>query len=251
MVTIYLFDVDGTLTAARQPICEAFASAFLDWQEETQAIVYLVTGSNLKKTKQQIFEEFFRACAGVFCCSGNEMWQKGELIYQNKFRAPKGLLDDLNLYLESGAQYNIRTGCHIERRPGMINFSVLGRNANLLQREAYAKWNKSARELDDICSYVTQNYPTLDAVIGGVTSVDIYPKGRDKAQVVEKLRSKYPNEELSFVFVGDRIAPGGNDYPLAQELDKDPNSHSVRVHSYQETWALIEHSKLFIGEGGI
>ena len=53
-------------------------------------------------------------------------------------------------------------------------------------------------------------------------------------------------EPLSYVFVGDKNIPGGNDWPLAQELDKDPNSDWLQVYSYEETRALIEYSELFI-----
>jgi len=242
---IYLFDVDGTLTPPRQRVDEDFAAIFLEWQECVGAPVYLVTGSNLKAIKKQIFDEFLQTCEGVFTCSGNELWHGKDLIYRRKFRAPSGLLDDLELYLSTGARYHVRTGKHIERRPGMINFSVLGRNANLLQREAYTKWDKNAGEREDIVDYVTHLYPMLDVAIGGAISVDIYPKGKDKSQVVSCLQEKY-GEPLSFVFVGDKNIPGGNDWPLAQELEKDPNSQWFQVYSYEETRALIEYSELFI-----
>ena len=136
MQRIYLFDVDGTLTPPRQRIDEDFAAIFLEWRQYVGAPVYLVTGSSLKVIKKQIFDEFLQACDGVFTCSGNELWQGKDLIYRRKFRVPSGLLADLQLYLSTGARYHVRTGRHIARRPGMINFSVLGRNANLLHREA-------------------------------------------------------------------------------------------------------------------
>lgn len=245
MQRIYLFDVDGTLTHPQQQIDEDFASIFLDWKTYIDAPVYLVTGSDLKKIKQQIFEEFLNQCDGVFTCSANELWVDDQLEYRRNFRAPKALIADLELYLLNGAAYHVRTGNHIERRPGMINFSVLGRNANLLQREAYTKWDKTAREREDIVDYITGAYPTLDVVIGGSISVDIYPKGRDKAQVVQYLRKKY-GEEISLIFVGDRNVPGGNDWPLAQVLEKDPRSEWIQVNCYEETRALIEYSELFI-----
>jgi len=242
---VYLFDVDGTLTYSRQQIDEDFASIFLDWAQYVDGPVYLVTGSDLKKIKQQVFEEFLDDCDGIFTCSANELWKGGSLVYRKKFRAPSGLLDDLALYLETGARYHVRTGKHIERRPGMINFSVLGRNANLLQREAYTKWDKNARERVDVVDYITKLYPTLDVSIGGAISVDIYRRGRDKSQVVEYLQQTY-GDPLSMVFVGDRNVPGGNDWPLAQVLEKDPHSHWFQVNCYEETRALIEYSELFI-----
>jgi phosphomannomutase len=247
--TIYLFDVDGTLTGPRQEIDENFASVFLDWMEKENAEVYLVSGSDIKKIQQQIFNEFLNQCTGIFCCTANQLYKKEKLIYENIFTLPPFLIEDLEIYLEE-AQYSFKTGNHIEQRPGMLNFSVLGRNANLLQRETYAKWDRGAREREDIVEYITSNYPELDASIGGVTSVDIYPKGKDKSQVVKYLRGQH-QENISMIFVGDKTMVGGNDHPLAVVLEQDPNSFWFQVESYEETRALIEHSKLFIAEGGI
>jgi len=247
MKTIYLFDIDGTLTAPRAPIDEEFAEIFIDWLEKDSKEVYLVTGSDMKKIHQQLFGEFLNRCAGIFCCAGNQLYRNNKLVYQNKFQPPKNLLKDLEIYL-SEAEYSTRTGNHIEKRPGMINFSVLGRNANLLQREQYTRWDKKAEQREDVVEYITQNYPGLDVSIGGAISVDIYPKGKDKAQVVKYLKKQY-KEEIAMIFVGDKNIPGGNDYPLALALEKEPHSHWFQVHSYEETRAIIEHSELFnLGE---
>ena len=246
MRTIYLFDVDGTLTPPRQEIEEDFASVFLEWSVNKE--IYLVTGSDIKKTREQLFGAIIDACQGVFSCSGNQYWEKNKIVYQNKFRAPNGLLADLQLYLDN-SENPVRAGKHVERRPGMINFSTLGRNATLEQRAVYNKWDNRTLEREDIVDYITSNYPQLDVSIGGSISVDIYRKGKDKSQVVEHLRGMY-GEEIAMIFVGDRCQPGGNDWPLAQELDKDENSHWFLVHKPEDTRELIEQNKLFI-EGGV
>jgi HAD superfamily hydrolase (TIGR01484 family) len=253
MRTIYLFDVDGTLTPPLLEIDEEFASIFLKWVLTYKKEVYLVTGSDIKKTRGQLFSEFRHSCAGIFCCSGNELWHKNKLVYRHKFKATVRLIEDLELYLEN-SDYNVKTGNHIEQRPGMLNFTTIGRNANLLQREAYTKWDKITKQREDIVKYITQNHPDLDAAIGGTISVDIYPKGQDKSQVVDYLCDSYMNpldEDISFVFVGDKNMPGGNDYPLAMKLEEREESSWFQVWSPVETRALIEHSALFIGEGGI
>ena len=136
----------------------------------------------------------------------------------------------------------------------MLNFSTVGRHANLLQREAYTKWDKVRRQREDIVKYITKAYPMLDVVIGGTISVDIYHRGRDKSQVVDYLKASYMNplgEEIRFIFVGDKNIPGGNDYPLSQRLEKEEGSEWFQGLSPSETQALIEHSSLFIGEGVI
>jgi hydroxymethylpyrimidine pyrophosphatase-like HAD family hydrolase len=55
-------------------------------------------------------------------------------------------------------------------------------------RQAYARWDKTSLEREDIVAYIKESYPELEVSIGGSISVDIYPKGKNKGQVVEKLR---------------------------------------------------------------
>ena len=249
MRTIYLFDIDGTLTAPLAPVDEEFASVFLEWVRHYKTEVYLVTGSNITKTKKQLFGAFRDVCAGIFCCSGNDYRVGKKVIYRRKFKPSAALLEDLNLYLENSL-YPVKTGKHIERRPGMVSYSVVGRAATQAQRAEYAAWDARRFEREDIVDYIKTSHPELDASIGGAVSVDIYPLGHDKSQVVDYLRGNY-EEKIRFVFVGDKNIPGGNDYPLAMKLEEDENSHWCQVNSPAETQALIQHSVLFIGEGGI
>tara|TARA_Y100001970_G_C14197037_1_gene838727 strand:+ start:744 stop:1484 length:741 start_codon:yes stop_codon:yes gene_type:complete len=242
---VYLFDVDGTLTHPLTEIDERFADVFLTWIHHKKKKAYLVTGSNIEKTKKQLFSSFIDQCEGIFTCSGNQFFQKGRQVYENEMPLPEGFIEDLELYLENGTAWRRKTGNHIEIRPGMVNFSTVGRNASPDLREAYYKWDTATREREDIVEYITNIYPEVEVAIGGQISVDIYPKGKNKAQVVEKIQQLH-GDKVEMIFVGDRNVPGGNDWPLAQRLDKLEGSQWYQVHSYQETRALIEYGELFI-----
>lgn len=244
METIYIFDVDGTLTEPLIEITEEFADVFLTWLRDNNKKVYLATGSDIKKTTKQLFSSFIDQCEGVFTCSGNVYYSKGKLVYQNMFDMPPTFIKDLELYLLHGSGWKKRTGNHIEIRKGMVNFSTVGRNASPNLREAYQRWDKVSREREDIVTYITELYPEVEASIGGTISVDIYPKGANKAQVVDKLYEIH-GKDISIIFVGDRNVPGGNDWPLAQRLKKMPNCRWFQVRSYHDTQALIEHNELF------
>ena len=75
--------------------------------------------------------------------------------------------------------------------------------------------------------------------------MDIYPEGKNKAQVLDVLLDKY-GDDVPLVFVGDRNVPGGNDWPLAQRIEEMHMAGTwFQVDSYKETQALIEHNKLF------
>tara|TARA_Y100000310_G_scaffold23344_1_gene22317 strand:- start:8258 stop:8998 length:741 start_codon:yes stop_codon:yes gene_type:complete len=241
---VYLFDVDGTLTSPLTEVDEDFAYVFLTWAAHPHRYIYLATGSDIQKTKRQLFSSFIDQCNGIFTCSGNVYYSKGRQIYKKELQLPDGFIEDLQLYLEQGSQWQRRTGQHIEIRPGMVNFSTVGRNASPNLREAYQKWDTITREREDIVEYITGLYPQFEVAIGGTISVDIYPIGKNKAQVVDKIQELH-GPDVSIVFVGDRNIPGGNDWPLAQRLDTLEGCHWFQVGSYEETQALIEHNELF------
>ena len=112
-------------------------------------------------------------------------------------------------------------------------------------REAYSKWDKNSHEREDIIEYLKDLHPELEVAIGGSISVDIYPAGSNKGQVVEKLQESC-GQDVAMVFVGDKNFPGGNDWPLAQRLESLPGCAWRQVNSHEETRALIEYDELFI-----
>jgi len=242
--TVYLFDVDGTLTLPLAEIDEEFADVFLTWLRDGDKIVYLVTGSDIAKTKKQIFPSFIDQCEGMFTCSGNVFYSKGNKIYENTLEIPEGLIENLQLYLENSL-WREKQGTHIELRSGMVNFSTVGRDASPAMREAYGKWDAITREREDIVAYLKDLHPELETSIGGIVSVDIYPAGSNKGQVIEKLEEIH-GSDVNMIFVGDRNEPGGNDWPLAERLETREGSEWYQVLGYEETSALIEYDELFI-----
>jgi len=242
---VYLFDVDGTLTHPLTEIDDEFADIFLTWLRAKNKKVYLVTGSDISKTKKQLFSSFIDQCAGAFTCSGNVFYSKGKKVYENKLELPSDFIENLQLYLDMGSPWKNKAGAHIEIRSGMVNFSTVGRLASPDLREAYYKWDQIHNEREDMVDYVRGLYPQFEVSIGGTISVDIYPVGKNKAQVIDRLQEIH-GKDTSFVFVGDRNVPGGNDWPLAQRLEEMEGSEWLQVLSYEETRALIEHSELFI-----
>jgi len=242
--TVYLFDVDGTLTHPLTEIDEEFADVFLTWLRDGPKLVYLVTGSDITKTKKQIFPSFIDQCEGIFTCSGNVLYSKENKIYENVLQIPEGLIENLQLYLDNSL-WGEKQGTHIELRSGMVNFSTVGRDASLAMREAYGKWDAINREREDIVAYLKDLHPDLEASIGGIISVDIYPAGSNKGQVIEKLEEIH-GSDVNMIFVGDRNEPGGNDWPLAERLEVRKGSQCFQISCYEETRALIEYNELFI-----
>jgi phosphomannomutase len=233
MDNIFLFDVDGTLTEPRQEMTQDFANLFRVLVGNN--LVYLVSGSDLAKLKEQVPKDILDSCAGIFSSSANQLDISDELIYINELEVEEGLEEFLETFLQESA-YEIKTGNHIEHRPGMINFSVVGRNASPTEREAYFKWDKRKLERKKFAVMLMVMFPGMDAKIGGEISVDIYPSGYDKRQSVSYLREHHPSKRICFF--GDKTGPHGNDYSVVISLAEDDNVHSVL--SYLETRVIID-----------
>ena len=245
MNKIFIFDVDGTLTPSRLPMTKEFQEFFKQWIKKNK--FYLVTGSDLPKLQEQMCMYDIEA-EGIFTCCGNQFWlpnpsvpiQSADLIYDNKFKVPRKLNKLLGTIL-SNSIYPHRYGNHIEDRGSMVNFSIVGRDCNQEQREEYYKWDKEKGERKIIAQAVKEKFPDLDAVIGGQISIDIYPKGNDKSQVlnvIEQERLVPPNE---YIFIGDGIENGGNDYPLAKLMNKKDNCSTFQTDGWEHTIQILEN----------
>ena len=247
MKTIYLFDVDGTLTPAKQKVNNKFSADFNNWMENKQ--VYIVSGGSFMRIVDQLGMSIVNKTAGVFACMGNIFYQKYDskealgysewkIIYENKFKAPRGLYDRLE-QTANDSLYTVKTGNHYEERAGMVNFSIVGQNATPPQRKAYAAFDAENQERKQIVDNLRKKYKSLDFVIGGAVSIDIFNRGNDKSQIIEKFL-KDSLETHKIAFVGDRIASPGNDYALAEKLRKHPNGEAYEVESWRDTTKLLK-----------
>ena len=242
MDRIFIFDVDGTLTPSRQPMTEEFKKFFEEWIKKNK--FYLVTGSDLPKLQEQMCY-FDIEAEGIFTCCGNEFWKpdpsipitSAEQIYHNEFKPPQNLLTYLGEQLRM-TDYPVKAGNHIEDRGTLLNFSIIGRNCSLQQRKDYYEYDKLTDERKTISKYIRDSWSDLDAVIGGQISIDIYPKGNDKSQVLEHIEKRHVSGKI--IFIGDGIENGGNDYPLAELMDNTEICDWYHTKGWEHTKEILE-----------
>ena len=245
MKTIYLFDVDGTLTPAKNKIDPIFANKFYKWQKGKE--VYIVSGGSFARIVDQLGRKITDQMRSVFSCMGNAHYEKipnrngyssWVLKYKNKFTVekPKLFFSELERYVMN-SDYHTKTGRHYEERVGMVNFSIVGRNATMEQRKDYEEYDKQNKEREKIVEKLSKKHPELDFVIGGAVSIDIFNKGNHKGQVINYFSDKLQNYRI--VFVGDRIAFPGNDHSLAEAVKKCPDGVAIEVTSWQDTESLL------------
>ena len=244
MDRIFIFDVDGTLTPSRLPMTKEFQKFFKQWIKKNK--FYLVTGSDLPKLQEQMCFYDIEA-EGIFTCCGNQFWKpdpsivntSAELIYDNKFEMTNKLKSSLEVMLMS-SQYPHRYGNHIEDRGSMVNFSVVGRNCTQEQREKYYEWDKEKGERRKMSIFLKNKFKDLDAVIGGQISIDIYPKGNDKSQVLNVIEQERLVPPSEYIFIGDGIENGGNDYPLAELMDNTEICDWYHTKGWEQTKQILE-----------
>ena len=231
----YIFDVDGTLTPSRQPMNDAFKEWFLDWAQGKN--VYLVTGSDRDKTVEQVGEDVYNAVTRVYNCSGNDVWEGNDHIRTTTWRLPEPAHEWLSERLTE-SEFELRTGNHFEHRPGLVNFSIVGRNAEIDEREQYIQWDKRTNERVNIARKFNTLFPSITAKVGGETGLDISELGADKSQIANDF-----DADDDLCFFGDDMAPTGNDYPLYRTIVDEHRGFVYTVKDYNETWNLLQYGK--------
>ena len=230
----FIFDVDGTLTPSRGKMDEEFSKFFFDFC--TLNHVYLVTGSDRPKTIEQIGNVLYGMSRRVYNCSGCDVYEGSNLIRSSEWTLPD-LARTFLISCEYESPFNLRTGNHIEERSGMVNFSVVGRNASLYERKQYAEYDTKENERNTIANAFNTMFPDLQATVGGETGIDIAPKGSDKSQILVDF-----DENDTLHFFGDAIFPGGNDWPIATVIADQDRGTFYKVTDWKETWRILDEN---------
>jgi phosphomannomutase len=120
----------------------------------------------------------------------------------------------------------------LEDRGSQITFSALGQAAPVDAKKA---WDPSGGKKNALRAAVQQHLPDLEVRSGGSTSIDITRRGIDKAYGMRKLSelTGIPFEQM--LFVGDRLDPDGNDFPVIAL-----GIPTRAVEGWEDTAAVVE-----------
>ncbi|TDN92101.1 HAD-IIB family hydrolase [Microbacterium sp. BK668] len=99
----------------------------------------------------------------------------------------------------------------LEDRGSQITFSALGQRAPLDAKKA---WDPTGEKKNTLRAAIAERIPDLEVRSGGSTSVDITHRGIDKAYGMRQLAEQTGIPLDDMLFVGDRLDPDGNDYPV-------------------------------------
>jgi phosphomannomutase len=233
--TAYLFDIDGTLTPPTQKMQGDFIYSFLDWSKSKD--FFLVGGSSNNSLLRQLPSSIFSRACGIFSSMGNELRIKNKLIYKREWKPSVELLSKL-LEWHMKSPYQQKGKKYIDKRVGMINFSIAGRDSNENERKKYFEWDKIHSERETIANDLSEEFPNLDIRIGGMISLDIQPKGFNKSQAVDWVRDSGMYNKI--YYFGDKGFEGGNDYDAKININNNNDGKFFDVKDCNHTKKILE-----------
>ncbi|KDR67982.1 hypothetical protein GALMADRAFT_257531 [Galerina marginata CBS 339.88] len=235
-----LFDVDGTLTPARQAVSSDMLETLRALRKKLA--IGFVGGSDLVKITEQlqtgtdnILDEFDFA----FAENGLTAYKLGKQLPSQSFikfvgeERYKPLVDFILHYI-ADLDLPIKRGTFVEFRRGMINVSPMGRNATIQERSEFEALDLKNGYRTTFIQALKEKFPDygLTYSIGGKISFDIFPDGWDKTYALGLVEDEQ-FEEIHFF--GDKTHKGGNDY----EIYADPRTVGHTVKNPADTMHMI------------
>ncbi|TRM65279.1 eukaryotic phosphomannomutase [Schizophyllum amplum] len=242
---LVLFDVDGTLTPARQ-------SASPEMLEVLRAVrkkvaIGFVGGSDLVKITEQLQvpgTDMLNDFDYAFAENGLTAYKMGKVLATQSFIKWVGEeqykpLINFCLHYIADLDLPIKRGTFIEFRNGMVNVSPIGRNASLQERWDFNAYDKEHGVREAFVNVLKEKFGHLGLTfaIGGQISFDVFPNGWDKTYALRHVEDEQ-FEEIHFF--GDKTHKGGNDY----EIFEDPRTIGHTVTCPEDT--IRELKEMFL-----
>ena len=199
---VLAFDMDGTLTAPKQPIDPEMAKAISYLAD--RHTVWIITGASRKNCDEQL-GSLVQTVDRIYCSSATEAWVGNRLILSEPIMLPDGF----NEFVEKLEVLGIT---HSQRR-GVVTLHF--DSDSLLER-------------DDVVEEIKMLFPSLQAHCAGRTSVDVLQRDAGKHKAIEGTCS-------NIWYWGDECHPEGNDWTIAEQLQIVAGNRVFAVKNWQDT----------------
>ncbi len=256
MKKLIAFDQDDTINITKLPLDKEMAHLFVQLLDKFQ--VCIISGTNwevMKKNDIDTLSSFDKVNLKnyiIMPTTGTQLWhyvgkdgvaEEGQIL-QDGFKREYAYF--LNDHQVQTVQNSIETAAKelgywcenpkgeiIENRGSQVTFSALGQWATPEEKHA---WDPDMQKRKAIVAQIT---PVLEELglqvgIGGATSIDVTLPGINKAYGMKRLMEHTSLAKEDILFIGDKLQPGGNDYPV-----KTLGIDTIEVQSAEDTkWIL-------------
>ncbi|BDV31372.1 HAD-IIB family hydrolase [Microbacterium terricola] len=222
VIRLVAFDLDDTLAPSKSAIDPRIGDLLIALADRVQ--VAIISGGQLQQFRMQVVDRLPDAAASVLekfhllptCGTQYYRLQHGGIttVYAHT------LTDDEKARALAAVEEEARRlglwaaepwGEILEDRGSQITFSALGQVAPLAAKMA---WDPTGEKKNTLREAVAARLPDLEVRSGGSTSIDITHRGIDKAYGMTQLAEQTGIPLDDMLFVGDRLDPDGNDYPV-------------------------------------
>nr|XP_032834216.1 phosphomannomutase 2-like [Petromyzon marinus] len=236
-----LFDVDGTLTPARQKISPDMQDLLQRLRRQVR--IGVVGGSDFCKIIEQLggSEDYVvNQFDYVFAENGLVAYKDGRLFAQQSIQNHLGeeiLQEFINYCLAYMSHIRLprKRGTFIEFRNGMLNVCPVGRSCTQEERLEFYELDKKENIRQKFVEDLREKFAGKGLVfsIGGQISFDVFPEGWDKRFCLGLLA---PDRLRTVHFFGDKTLAGGNDH----EIFHDERTIGHTVTSPDDTRRQLE-----------
>ncbi len=237
-------DLDDTLAPSKSPLPQEMAKLIVRLLERSQFAI--ISGAHISQFERQVLDPLtaLAAAPGTFerlhllptCGTRYEIFRDGswQTVYSEELSTTEKSAASAALEKHAkalGLWCSRPYGEIIEDRGCQITFSALGQKAPGSLKHG---WDSDGAKKNLLANCVQQDLPALEVRSGGSTSIDITKKGVDKAYGIEKLSAHTSIALTEMFFIGDRLDPAGNDYPV-----KKLGVACAAVTCWKDTLALL------------
>ena len=240
-VKLMAFDLDDTLAPSKSPIPSEVAELLVALLGRHEVCV--ISGGNYDQFKSQLVDNLdadaeLLARLHLMPTCGTQYFTFTEAgfvpVYAETLTAEErdAALASLERRAHELELWESETwGPILEDRGSQVTFSALGQAAPVDAKKA---WDPTGEKKSRLRDAVQADLPGLEVRSGGSTSVDITRRGIDKAYGMQKLVEQTGIALDDMLFVGDRLDPDGNDYPV-----KALGVTCVAVDGWEDTVAYL------------
>jgi phosphomannomutase len=216
------FDLDDTLAPSKTALDPRMSALLVRLLDVAQ--VCIISGGQIAQFRSQVIEQLPAEASAKFTdlhlmpTCGTQYYRHDSDAWQQIYA--ENLTDDEKARALAAVESEAKRldlwesetwGPILEDRGSQITFSALGQAAPVAAKTA---WDPTGDRKTSLREAVQSLLPDLEVRSGGSTSVDITRKGIDKAYGMQKLADLTGIALDDMLFIGDRLDPNGNDYPV-------------------------------------